>query len=76
MRAHARDEFGRALQRRRDQALARIAQAEVEATRQIRAVAVDVAVAAAAKTLGEHFAGPAGDASVDEAIEDLRRRMN
>ncbi len=62
--------------RRREQALDKIAQAEAEALREVRAKAVDVAIEATRRVLTEDMAGAAGQASVDAAIEELPRRLN
>ena len=62
--------------RRREQALEKIAQAEAAALREVRAKAVDVAIAATRTVLAEDMAGAAGQAAIDSAIEELPRRLN
>jgi F-type H+-transporting ATPase subunit b len=63
------------LKRREVQAHERIAQAEAAAVKQLRDQAVDLAVAAAAQVMGETQSGPAGDALIDAAIQDLSKRL-
>jgi F-type H+-transporting ATPase subunit b len=65
-----------AIARRREQAMDKIAQAEAEAIRQIRASAVDIAVEATRRVLAEDMAGAAGQAAIDSAIDELPRRLN
>lgn len=65
-----------AIARRREQAMEKIAQAEAEAVREIRASAVDVAVEATRRVLAEDMAGAAGQAAIDSAIDELPRRLN
>jgi F-type H+-transporting ATPase subunit b len=51
----------------------RIARAEAEAVDEVRAAAVDMAIAAAEKILREQAAGAA---LIDESIRNLKRRLN
>ena len=76
MRERARDELTQAVQRREEQAVARIAQAETEATQQVRDLAVDIAVAATGKVLEDNLKGDAGNKVIDDAIKDLPSRLN
>lgn len=76
MRERARDELTQAVQRREEQAVARIAQAETEATQQVRDLAVDIAVAATGKVLQDNLKGGAGNQVIDAAIKDLPTRLN
>tara|TARA_R110002096_G_scaffold123067_5_gene266385 strand:+ start:516 stop:992 length:477 start_codon:yes stop_codon:yes gene_type:complete len=62
--------------RRREQALEKIAQAEAEAIREVRAEAVDVAIEAARRVLAEEMSGDQGKAAIDQAIEELPNRLN
>lgn len=62
--------------RRREQAMDKIAQAEAEALRQVRAQAVDIAMEATRRVLAEDMAGAQGQAAIDAAIEELPRRLN
>ena len=64
------------LERRTRMAEEKIERAEAQALDEVRASAIDVAVAAAEKILREKMAG-GGDASlVDQSIRDLRGRLN
>jgi F-type H+-transporting ATPase subunit b len=54
----------------------RIAQAEVTAVSEIKARAVDVAAAAAARIAAAKSEGEVGDQLVDEAIKGLKSRLN
>lgn len=62
--------------RRREQALEKIAQAEAEAMRQVRARAVDVAIEATRAVLAEDMAGAQGQAAIDASIAELPQRLN
>jgi F-type H+-transporting ATPase subunit b len=64
------------LARREQQALQRIAQAEQQAAAEIRAAAVDIAVAAAGKLIGEKIDAGRQDALVDGAIKELQGKLN
>jgi F-type H+-transporting ATPase subunit b len=84
--AHARDEAERiaaqgardldqALQRRQRLAEERIAQAESKAVEEIRAVAVDVAIAAAREVIAAQTDEQRGGALLDAAIAALPQRL-
>ena len=62
--------------RRSRQAEERIARAEAEAVTEVRAAAVDMAMAAAEKLLREQAAGAAGAQLIDESIRGLEGRLN
>jgi F-type H+-transporting ATPase subunit b len=65
------------LDRRTRQAEDKIARAEAQAVDEVRAAAVDMAMAAAEKILREKTAGPAGAALIDESISNLKSsRLN
>jgi F-type H+-transporting ATPase subunit b len=64
------------LERRTRQAEEKIARAEAQAVDEVRAAAVDMALAAAEKLLREKAAGAAGAALVDESIANLKGRLN
>ena len=59
------------LKRREKAALERIAQAEIEAVREVRNMAVDVAMAATRKVLAESLSAQQANALVDQAITQL-----
>jgi F-type H+-transporting ATPase subunit b len=63
------------LKRQERQALDRIAQAEVKALAEVRALAVDLAVAATRRLLTDHLDAARGAALVDLAIAELPQRL-
>jgi F-type H+-transporting ATPase subunit b len=65
-----------ALERRTRQAEEKIARAEAQAVEEVRAAAVDAALAAAEKILREKASGAVGMAITDESIRNLRDRLN
>lgn len=75
VRQHAEAELAASLARREQQAKDRIAQAEAEAIAEVRALAVDLAIAAT-RTLLRDSLDPARAASlVDRSIADLPQRL-
>jgi F-type H+-transporting ATPase subunit b len=54
----------------------KIARAESQAVDEVRAAAVDLAIAAAEKILREKASGAAGAALIDQSIRDLKSRLN
>jgi len=64
------------LERRTQQAEDRIARAEAQAVDEVRAAAIDLAVAAAGKILREKAAGAGGGSLVDQSIRELKGRLN
>jgi F-type H+-transporting ATPase subunit b len=64
------------LERRTRQAEEKIARAEAQALDEVRASAIDVAVAAAERILREKAAGAGGAGLVDQSIRDLKGRLN
>lgn len=76
MRDRARDDLTQSVQRREQQAVNRIAQAEAEATQQVRDIAIDIAISATGKVLSDELRGTAGKTIIDSAIKDLPRRVN
>ena len=85
--SHARDEANRlaqqaardleaSLKRREELAMQRIAQAEQQATADVRAAAVDVAVAATERLLKDRLDGAKGDALIDQAIKELPGKLH
>lgn len=64
------------LKRREQMALQRIAQAEQQALAEVRAAAVDIAVAAAGKLLGEKLDAAKQDALIDGAVKELQGKLN
>jgi F-type H+-transporting ATPase subunit b len=87
MLAHARVEAERmakegaekleeALKRREQLAVEKIAQAETDAIREVRAISVDVAVAATRSLIASNMDAGKSGAMVDEAISDLSKKLH
>jgi F-type H+-transporting ATPase subunit b len=53
--------------------VSRIAQAEADATREVRSVAVDLAIAAARKVIAESMTPEKAAALADKTIKDIER---
>ncbi len=64
------------LERRTRLAEEKIARAEAQALDEVRASAIDAAVAAAERILREKTAGAGGAALIDQSIRDLKGRLN
>jgi F-type H+-transporting ATPase subunit b len=64
------------LKRREQNALDKIAQAETRAVDEVRARAVEVAVAATARLLQEQMDGARGDKLVEDAIAEVGRKLH
>jgi F-type H+-transporting ATPase subunit b len=64
------------LERRTKQAEDKIARAETQAVDEVRAAAIEVAMAAAEKILREKTAGSGDVALIDQSIRDLKGRLN
>jgi F-type H+-transporting ATPase subunit b len=64
------------LKRREQNALDKIAQAETRAVDEVRARAVEVAVAATARLLSEQMDGARGDKLVEDAIAEVGRKLH
>jgi F-type H+-transporting ATPase subunit b len=73
--AHAAQELELALERRQRMAEERIAQAEAKALDEVRAVAIDVAIAAARDVIAVQIDEKRGNALIDEAIVALPQRL-
>lgn len=74
--AEAKASLELALERRVAMAREKIARAEADAVREVQGVAIDVAVAAAARVIAERLGPESADALVDEAVAALPRRLN
>ncbi|MBX3455224.1 F0F1 ATP synthase subunit B [Ferrovibrio sp.] len=64
------------LERRRQQAEAKIAQAEQAAMREVRDTAIDLAVAAAADLLKQNLQGAAAKTQTERAIAEIRAKLH
>jgi len=65
-----------AIKRREEQARDKITQAEVKALAEVRGVAVDVAIEAVRLLLAESLDQARGASLIDQAIEDLPKRLH
>lgn len=65
-----------AIKRREELARDRIAQAEAKATAEVRAVAVEIAIAATRQLLQDNLDAERGARLIDAAISDLPRRLH
>jgi F-type H+-transporting ATPase subunit b len=74
--AQAAADLEASLKRREQMALQRIAQAEQQALGEVRAAAVDIAIAATGKLLSEKLDAAKQDALVDGAIKELQGKLN
>jgi len=74
--AQAAKDLEAALKRREQMAVQRIAQAEQQAMAEVRAAAVDVAIAATGKLLSEKLDAGRQDALIDSAIKELQGKLN
>ena len=73
---HAAEEREALIARREQQAKGRIAQAEAQASREVRNMAVDVALAATRTLLKEQVGTGRTQAMIDDAIAELPRRLH
>lgn len=74
--AEARKSLAESLERRAKIAEEKIARAEQQAVSEVRATAVGAALTAAEKLLKTKAAGATGDSLINEAIADLRGKLN
>jgi F-type H+-transporting ATPase subunit b len=76
LRKQAADDLQQTLARREKAALEKISKAETKAVQDVRAKAVDIAIAATAKLLSENVDPQRDQAMVDQSIKDLGRRLH
>ncbi len=74
--AKAETDLAASLKRREDLAMERIAQAEAQATAEVRTAAVDLAMAATARLLEGRLDAGRQDALIDGAIKAMPARLN
>ena len=74
-RRHAEAELEASLKRREQQAMARIAQAEAKAVEEVRALAVDLAIAATRRLLRDSLDPARAATLLDRAIAELPQRL-
>ena len=73
---HAAEALEAALERRKQQAMDRIARAEEEALAEVRSAAVDIAVGATRKLLAGRLDAKRRAALIDEAIAELDKQLH
>ena len=73
--AEASADLDRTLARRETLAREKIAQAEADTVRELRDVAIDVAIAAAGRVIADHLDRDRADALIDEAVAALPRQL-
>ena len=74
-RAEAEESMKEMVRRQEEQAREKIAQAEATAIQQVRAMSVDLAMAAAEKLLVERLGGTGGSRLIDASIQDIPRKL-
>lgn len=71
-----RQKFSEMIERRARIAEEKIAQAEVQAVKEVRSAAADLAVAAATRIIAEEVQGERAEKLVEASIADLKNRLN
>jgi F-type H+-transporting ATPase subunit b len=74
--AETRKSLAEQVERRTKAAEEKIGRAEAQAVSEVRAAAVDLAVAASERILKERVQGPAANALTDASIRDLGKKLN
>ncbi|HMN36935.1 MAG TPA: F0F1 ATP synthase subunit B [Hyphomicrobium sp.] len=74
--AESNKALSESLERRSKMAEEKIARAEAQALSEVRSAAVDAALSAAEKIIAGKVAGSAGSNLIDEAIRDLKGKLN
>jgi F-type H+-transporting ATPase subunit b len=74
--AQARKDLEAAIERRQRQAVEKIQQEEARALAEVRSQAVDIAMTAARRLIGEQLDARRGSALIDEAIAALPQRLH
>ncbi len=75
LRAAAERDLNALLERQKELAVEKIAQAEAAAVQEVREVAVDLAVAATEKILAEKVTGSLSDSLVEKAVAELPQKL-
>lgn len=76
MKAKAKTDMADSIKRREKQAIDRIAQAEAQATAEVRNLAVDLAVSAAKTVMVESLTAAKSNALIDDSIKGLSGKLN
>lgn len=75
-RTQAQEALDRTLTRRREQALDKIAQAEADAIREVRSLAVDIAMSATRQVIAERLSDERANVLVDESIREIPQKLH
>ena len=76
MGGRATADLEKAVERREQMALERIAQAEAKAVAEVRSEAIDIALEATRRLLDQNFANKKADALVNDAIKELPDKLH
>ena len=76
MASETKKTLAESIERRSKQAEEKIARAEAQAISEVRATAVNTALAAAEKMLKARVPGQVGDNLIDQSIKDLKGKLN
>ena len=76
LRADALENLERTIERRKAAAGEKISQVEADAVRAVRNAAVDIAIAATARVIGERLGEDRASVLIDDAVKDLPRHLN
>lgn len=76
LKEQAAKDLAAMLERRKQAAIEKIAQAEASALAEVRQYAVDVAIAATRQVLTQQVQGALADRMIDQAITELPRRLS
>ena len=76
LRQRMADDLEASLKRREKQAVDRIAQAEADATSEVRAIAADLAIDATRILLADEAQGDKAASLIDDAIQELPSKLN
>ena len=76
LKVEAEQELTLSVERRKQQALERIAQSEAQAVAEVRNTAIDVALAAAQQLIQQNLGASQKEALADQAITELSKRLN
>jgi len=75
-RTQAQEALDRTLTRRREQALDKIAQAEADAIREVRSLAVDIAMSATRQVIAERLSDERANVLVDGSIREIPQKLH
>ncbi|OFX12783.1 MAG: F0F1 ATP synthase subunit B [Alphaproteobacteria bacterium RIFOXYD12_FULL_60_8] len=76
LKAKAKKDMEETVKRREKQALDRIAQAEAQATAEVRNLVVNIAISATRTVIAESLTAAQADSLIDESIKGLSKKLN